>query len=117
MRHAEAACRRIGKIDDAAGDVRSAIIDPHHNALTGIEAPHTHLRAESQRAMGRRKLLLVVGLAAGGALAFEWSAIPTGDALFRRGRLRLSLGKSNGGKTRCQGSEGRDVVLVSEERR
>jgi hypothetical protein len=79
--HAQHARRGIREVDDATVDERAAIVDANLDGAAVREARHHGARAERQRLMCRRELVLVVDLAVRGALAVEAGSIPGGDAL------------------------------------
>jgi hypothetical protein len=45
------------KVNDPAPPEGTAVIDPHHDGLTGIEGRHLHGCAEGQAAMGGHQFL------------------------------------------------------------
>src|SRR5258708_6851503 len=83
-----------GEIDDAVVDERAAIGDSHHGGLAIDQVSNANHRFERQRAVSRRELVHVVGLAVRSAPSVKWHAIPGSVAFFcvtrrsrRSGRL------------------------------
>src|SRR5579883_3264559 len=64
--HAESLCRAAREIDDAAVDIRSPIIDTHHDRAPIVEVRDAHDTVERQGAVRRRQIVHVIALAAGG---------------------------------------------------
>src|SRR5579883_3255037 len=78
--HAEQLRRLLGKVDDAARDIGTAIGDRHLDRAAILQIRHPRLGAERQAAMRGGEASLIEALAAGGEPAIEARPVPGGRA-------------------------------------
>jgi hypothetical protein len=85
--HVQYACRRRGKIDDAALDPGPAVVDLDLDRSSIAEVGHPHDRAECQCRMRGRESVLIENFAGSGGLAIQGGTIEGRDAALREERL------------------------------
>ena len=70
----------MAEIDQAAVDIRAAIIDPHDNTFAGVQPCDAGATGQAHGPVCRREQRRVENLAIGGLTAFKPRTIPTGHA-------------------------------------
>src|ERR1700688_1837736 len=89
--HSERLRRGIGNVDDASGNVGSAVVDPYRHRLAGRDIGHAQPRAEREGRMRSGQFMGIEFFAARGFCAFR---IETAKTL--RGRLRILVRRERG---------------------